>query len=142
MKFQVHVSLSGRTGVARVLVGCLWGLLAGCAAMVETTPAQLSRASPTQPVREVVMSRPANIKLATGYSRELAAGSRWQFAGTIAQGDVYRPPIGSVFSIEGHHVHEAYLVIRENRLQGFYLPGESRYSPLVPSLPLSLGTYP
>jgi hypothetical protein len=49
--------------------------------------------------------------------------------GILPEGTVYRP-IGTVFSIEGRNVHEAYLVVHAGAVRGFYLPAESRYSPL------------
>lgn len=56
----------------------------------------------------------------------------------MPQGDVYRP-VGTIFTIEGRKVHEAYLVIRDRTLGGFYLPGEQNYSPLSTAVALNLG---
>jgi hypothetical protein len=74
----------------------------------------------------------------TGYSRTLLAGSRWVAVGRLPQGTVYRR-LDGVFSIEGRHVHEAYLVVKESALHGFYLPGEANFSPLSPPVSLTLG---
>lgn len=115
--------------------------LVGCAATVEASPAQFSPQASGLPAQRISLNRPATITLATGYGRELSAGSHWQHVGNLPQGGVYKP-LNTVFSIEGRHVHEAWLVINNGSLQGFYLPAESRYSPLVPSLPLSLGAVP
>jgi hypothetical protein len=54
---------------------------------------------------------------------------------------VYRP-IGIAFAIEGKQVHEAYLVVSGSTLRGFYLPGESAYSPLAAEIQLPLGGPP
>ena len=68
----------------------------------------------------------------------LAEGSRWQRVGALPEGEVYRP-VGTVFTIEGRNVHEAYLVVSPARtLVGFYLPGESRLSLLPNPVQLSL----
>ena len=36
------------------------------------------------------------------------------------------------FTVEGAHVHEAYLVIAGEKLVGFYLPVESSFAPTTP----------
>jgi hypothetical protein len=88
--------------------------------------------------REIVVAAPVSIELSTGYKRQLAAGSRWREVGSLREGIVYMP-VGTVFTIEGRDVHEAYLVVQDGRLHGFYLPAESRYSPLQPSIPIDTG---
>lgn len=111
--------------------------LAGCAPSVVTAPASidLAASSDSRPIR---LKAPADVKLDTGYSRQLAAGSTWRPAGRIPAGTVYRP-VGTIFTIEGRQVHEAYLVVRERTLVGFYLPGELSYSPLTTAVPLTIG---
>lgn len=78
------------------------------------------------------------IRLETGYQRTLKAGSIWRLAGRLPQGSVYAP-VDSVLTIEGRQVHEAWLVVREGTLLGFYLPGESAYSPLSQPILLPQG---
>ena len=68
----------------------------------------------------------------------LGAGSRWRFAGVIPQGGVYRAAQG-VLTVEGANIHEAYLVIRERQVVGFYLPVEQAFSPLGEAVPLLIG---
>ena len=70
----------------------------------------------------------AQIVLASGYGRTLPAGSLWELRGNVPQGAVYRRSNG-VFTIEGAHVHEAYIVVSNDQLVGFYLPVERAYSP-------------
>lgn len=111
--------------------------LGACAPMVPTAPAALAVDSAASPMR-IQMTAPAEIRLDTGYTRTLAAGSRWQRVGMLPQGDVYRP-VGTIFTIEGRQVHEAYLVIAGGRLVGFYLPGEQAYSPLSKAISISTG---
>lgn len=71
----------------------------------------------------------------TGYSETLKAGSAWQSVGSTPQGEVYRP-VGKVFSVGGANRHEAYLVIAQGRIVGFYLPGERAFAPLPQPVPL------
>lgn len=114
-------------------------LLAACAAQVPVRPAQLLPLN--APAPEIVVQQQAALRLSTHYERILPAGGRWQAVGALPQGVVYRP-VDTVFTIEGKQVHEAYLVVQGGALQGFYLPGEGNFSPLVPSVPLSIGAKP
>lgn len=78
------------------------------------------------------------MKLPTGYQREIRKGSLWRSAGSIPQGEVLRP-VGTVFTIEGRQVHEAWLVLSDQKLVGFYLPGDQAYSALKSPLPMIVG---
>jgi hypothetical protein len=74
----------------------------------------------------IVVARDIKIELSTGYSRTLHQGTVWVAAGSIAQGQVYKPR-DTVFSVEGTNVHEAYLVMSDGKLVGYYLPVERSY---------------
>ncbi|WP_254700423.1 hypothetical protein [Trinickia violacea] len=89
-------------------------------------------------VAVLVVKQDAIVHLASGYERRIAAQSRWRSAGTLPQGQVLRP-VGTVFTIEGRQVHEAWLVVAGEELVGFYLPGESHFSPLDKPVVISLG---
>lgn len=113
-------------------------VLAACAASVQTSSASFVAA----PGPEVSVSQRAEVQLPTGYARVLAEGSRWRKVGSVAQGDVYRP-VGTVFTIEGRNVHEAYLIVTPQRaLVGFYLPGEASASMLSVPVQLSMREMP
>jgi hypothetical protein len=113
--------------------------LAACAATVPVIPAQLQPLA--SPADELDIQQATEIHLSTGYTRVLPAGSRWRARGTLPQGVVYQPE-GTVFAIEGRQIHEAYLVVRDGALQGFYLPAESNFSPLTPPVSLPGATHP
>ncbi|HEX2543365.1 MAG TPA: hypothetical protein VHL79_00710 [Ramlibacter sp.] len=122
--------------IAQWLAACgasVFLLLAGCAAAVLSVPAQLGPIGASEP--ELVVASDVPIALPTGYSRKVPARSQWRAVGTLPEGVVYRP-VGTVFAIEGRDVHEAYLVLRGLQVHGFYLPAESRYSPLASPIPL------
>lgn len=108
--------------------------LTACAA-VQHSPTRLQQlaVSAQPPLR--VLAQETRITLDTGYTRTLKAGGRWRAAGAVDQGDVYRP-VGDVFTLEGAHIHEAWLVVRDGVLVGFYLPAEHGYSPLGATAPL------
>ena len=114
--------------------------LASCALSVPVRPARLDAVGAGAPA-DLRLSRAVEVRLSTGYTRTLPAGSRWRAAGRLPEGVVWRP-VDSVFAIEGRNVHEAYLVVHEGRLTGFYLPGEAMFSPLDPPLPLPQGELP
>lgn len=83
------------------------------------------------------IAQDASVELDTGYTRSLKAGTQWIQAGTVSQGGVYKP-YKDVFTLEGAHIHEAYLVVSEGQLVGFYLPVEGAYSPLTRKVRLNL----
>ncbi len=100
--------------------------LAGCA--VQQTPAQLSALAPAAESGQQTLSSDIEWTLNTGYVRRLKKGSGWTKVGRLPQGDVYQPR-NDVFTLEGAHIHEAYLVIEDGVLVGFYLPAERAFSP-------------
>lgn len=108
----------------------LLAVMAGCA--VQHVPATLEPALGAD-MRQRVVAAQVQVGLPTGYTRALRAGSVWRFAGKLPQGDVYRP-VGDVFTLEGAHIHEAYLVVKDGSLVGFYLPAERAFSPLDKAL--------
>lgn len=105
-------------------------VLSGCAASVTHLPANLTAADEVTKPLHVALDQQVDIRLDTGYTRTLKAGSEWRRVGKIAQGDVYRPHNG-IFTLEGAHVHEAWLVGADGRLVGFYLPVERGFSPIA-----------
>ncbi|MDB5871599.1 MAG: hypothetical protein JWQ07_1041 [Ramlibacter sp.] len=107
-------------------------LLAACAAAGSaTSPVQLAPAPAALAAQEIQLQSPATFRLGIQYGRELPAGSRWRPMGLLAQGTVYRP-LNLVFMVEGQRVGEAYPVVKNDRLQGFFLPNEGGFSPIKP----------
>ncbi|MCA1324282.1 hypothetical protein [Herbaspirillum sp. alder98] len=114
--------------VGYVLLG---SMLFACASSVITQPATLT------PLVDASTSNAPRLRVITGtivtldkgFRRSIPQNSLWRRVGTLPQGEVYRP-VGLVFTIEGRQVHEAYLVLNDSTLAGFYLPGESAFSPL------------
>lgn len=110
-------------------------VLAGCALSVPAQKAQFTPYQQAQGVRQIRVLNNAEVVLDTAYKRRIPENSMWKLSGSLPQGDVYRAE-KTIFTIEGRQVHEAYLVLSGNSLVGFYLPGESNFSPL--SHPLTL----
>ena len=73
-----------------------------------------------------------DISIGTGYSRKLRQGTKWDYVGYITEGDIYKTK-DQILTIEGSNIYEAYIVVSENKLVGFYLPVEQTFSPLEDS---------
>lgn len=110
--------------------------------MVSSVPTKLTPVSLNAQSLDIKLIESTPIRFSTGYSHILSAGTHWKKFGEIPEGVVYQP-VDAIFSIEGRQVHEAYLVIdNQKRLVGFYLPGEQRYSQLDKSTILELSPFP
>ena len=114
-------------------------LLAGCASELRTEPAELSPLTPDTATSRLRLDYSVDVRLDSGYSRTLRAGTVWKRVGTIPEGEVWEP-VDTVLTVEGRYLHEAYLVVKESRLVGFYLPVEDAFLPLRPSLLLKFTT--
>lgn len=101
--------------------------LAGCASEVVRTPVtiEVDVAQTTQ----MLIDKDVDITLDGGYHRTLRSGTTLTRVGKIDQGAIFKPS-NTVFTVEGRHVHEAYIVLHKGALVGFYLPVEKAYSPL------------
>lgn len=124
----------------RWLAAALCCALGACATAVDSTRTPFTAAD-TATRQEATLARDVEVDLPSGYKRHLPGGSRWRWVGSTPQGRVYRP-IDTVFTIEGRNVHEAYLVLSQGALVGFYLPGEGAFSSLSKPLPMLLGDTP
>lgn len=103
-------------------------VLASCALPIPRQPETLTPSTDGDGKNQTIqVDEDLNVRLASGYSRVIRAGSVWKQSGTV-QGRVAYKVTNDVFTIEGTHVHEAYLLLDGNSLEGFYLPGESAVS--------------
>jgi hypothetical protein len=108
-------------------------LLASCAPAVVQQSVQLAPGGGTS----LRLTRPVSVPLSTGYSTRLRADTRWDLVGNLPQGDVYKTR-DQIVTVEGSDIHEAYIVVSQGSLVGFYLPVKRTFSPVAPSQPLSL----
>lgn len=108
-----------------LLLGML--LLVGCAMEVERMPSTLEPIAGAGRVE--TFKSDLVVVFDNGYERKVAAGAQFESVGRIPQGEVLRPK-NTVFAVEGKHMHEAYIVVSQGRLVGFYLPVEKSFSPL------------
>ncbi|WP_132258526.1 hypothetical protein [Paucimonas lemoignei] len=112
----------------RILI--LAAFVAGCASQVAYRPEAFKAVERSAQQTLKTLAQTTEVQLDTGYSRTLKAGSQWVHAGTISQGEVYKP-YKDVFTLEGAHIHEANLVVANDQLVGFYLPVERGFSSLA-----------
>ncbi len=106
------------------------GLTFSCAfdvVRVKQEPAQFEPNASEQD--EWTLGQDVNVSLNTGYKRKLKAGTRWHCIGKIENGDVYKTK-DQILTVEGSNIYEAYIVVSERYLVGFYLPGNQTFSPL------------
>jgi hypothetical protein len=101
-------------------------LLAGCALDVVRHSTILAHTEPAQ-VRQYLVLQAVLVRFDTGYERTIRAGAVFAEIGTLKQGNVLKP-VNIVFTIEGTHVHEAYPVVDDGRIVGFYLPVEKAFA--------------
>jgi hypothetical protein len=113
-----------RSWKALLLTCCV----AACASEVVRHPTELS-ATPPQQQKRYVASQPASIMLDSGYSRTIGRETEFLEIGRIKQGAVLKP-LNSSLTVEGAHMHEAYPVVENGHITGFYLPVEQAFSPL------------
>ena len=100
-------------------------IVVGCASDVVRQRVDLQeRPGPTLTLADQV-----EVRFDSGFERTLRRGSRFKEVGRIQQGRVLQP-IDTVFTVEGRHVHEAYLVVNDEKIIGFYLPVEAAYTPV------------
>jgi len=103
--------------------------LAACAPEVVRQPAQMTPIT-EQPGGSIEILEDASISVGpVGYRRVISRGSVWMRIGRLVEGEVYKP-VDRVFTVEGAHIHEAYLVLDGDRVVGFYLPVERAFSPV------------
>jgi hypothetical protein len=117
------------------VVAAALSTLAGCASPVQMLPTSLITSAEGGQQRRLSLS--AQASSSAGFVRTLPAGTVLVAVGRVAAGDVWRP-VNHVLTVEGRHIHEAYVVVRGGQWVGFYLPVERTFSPLSSPITLSL----
>ena len=110
-----------------------FSLLVGCAMEVVRAPVNIT------PVKgsEFILTQPAYLVLDSGYQRTINSGTTFLEVGATQFGMVLKP-LNTSFTIEGAHMHEAYPVIQNGAVTGFYLPVEKSFSPLTKPIAISI----
>jgi hypothetical protein len=111
------------------LVAIVFAGLALSACAPEIVRSSISYAQHTGAKETIQFTKSTRIPNSSGTGNTLFVGMRWDLAGEVVHGKVYRSK-DSVFFVQGANSHEAYLVIKDKKLVGFYLPGERAWSAL------------
>ena len=114
-----------------IIISCFLGvLLVACAfdlVHVKQIPTQIKTNQVSLP--SFKLEKDIDFSCGTGYNRKLKQGTRWNYVGTVTYGDVYKTN-DQILTVEGSNIYEAYIVVSNDKLVGFYLPAEQSYSPL------------
>lgn len=101
-------------------------VFAGCALEVPRTPTSFTQLSAKNLGPVIELESDTSIDVGTGFPRLVPRGTAFKQVGTIPQGDVFKP-ISFTLTLEGANVHEAFFVIKNFDLVGFYLPVEGAF---------------
>lgn len=108
----------------RVFLISLFLLIAGCSIDQVRVEQQLA-SSPNQgavfQLRTSASAKARNVRTV-----ELRRGTRWRLLGSIERGTVFEP-LDQVVTVNGYNVHEAYIVVQDDQLVGYYLPYENSF---------------
>ena len=111
-------------------------LTSACAFDVVRITENATTLIPADPgARPFTLGTDTTVDLGTGYSRTLNAGTRWTPVGRVSEGEVFRTS-DQVLTVEGSNIHEAYAVLQNDTLVGFYLPVRKTFSPVPSGVPL------
>jgi hypothetical protein len=124
---------AARTVVA-VGVGLVSALTLACMPELVRTRTEFTPSVSGEP-STLVMSQPIRVSSTKGFSETIAQETSWKRVGAVPQGDVYKP-VGTIFMLTSANAHEAYLVVSDGKVVGFYLPGEVAFAPA--SVPVDL----
>ena len=105
-----------------VFVGCAFDLVHVKQIPTQINSSQLGKTS-WKLINEVEVS------YGTVYTRQLKSGTKWDYVGKVEQGYVYKTN-DQILTVEGSNIFEAYIVILEDNIVGFYLPVEKSYTPI------------
>lgn len=121
-----------------LLVAPLSMILTGCpfdVVHIKQIPVQFENTATIKPDFE--LKEEVGISLGTGYSRKLNKGTRWKYVSSISYGSIYKTT-DQILTVEASNICEAYIVVTDQNLVGFFLPVEQAYSPLSKPIPLAI----
>ena len=127
-KHDPLISLISIVASTILVYGCAFDVL-----KISKNPVLLDDSLSEKPI--LLIEENLEITLSTGYKRTLKSGTKWHYVGQISYGDIYKTK-DQILTIEGSNIYEAFIVVSEEQLVGFYLPVEQSFSPL--SDPLTL----
>lgn len=103
-------------------IGCAFDVIT-----IKKIPVQPDTSLP--PKKMIAVEENLIIELSTGYTRTIKKGTKWQYVSEISYGDVFKTK-DQILTIEGSNIYEAFIVVSDKQLVGFYLPVEQAFSPI------------
>lgn len=118
---------------------CSSVMTASCAFDISHVSTQATQFSPNiESERTLILEKVLEIdQTPCGYDRTLRQGTHWELIGEIPEGEVFKP-LDQVLTIECSNIFEAYLVVTEGFLVGFYLPVEKMFAPMSEKIKLPI----
>ncbi len=104
--------------------------IAGCCfdlTRVKYTPVVMKTTTPPKPMW--ILMEKADVPLESWSTTHLKPNTKWEYVGTIEQGDVYKTK-DQIVTVKGSNMFEAYLVLSQEEIVGFYLPFEESFAPI------------
>ncbi len=100
--------------------------MTGCASEIVKTPAKFSAIEPDK-MKLIQIQKDTKVSSSSGYTKVIKGGSIWKLIGEIEEGNVYKI-MNDIFIVEGAHIHEANIVIKDQILVGYYIPVLEKFS--------------
>ncbi|HOC57533.1 MAG TPA: hypothetical protein PKI20_18090 [Verrucomicrobiota bacterium] len=105
---------------------------------VKQVPAALTPASDSP---SFLLAKETRVHLGSGSATQLKANTTWNQVGVTESGKVYSTK-DQVVKVVASNIYEAYIVVSNDCLVGFYLPVEKTLVPLSRPLPLEIQREP
>jgi hypothetical protein len=107
---------------ARSLAIVVLCAIGGCAFDISHVTRVPTEFQPSAPDRSGwTLRQEQSIGLGSGFPTKLRPGTRWQLAGHVPQGNVYRTS-DQIVTVEASNIYEAMVVTQGDTCVGFYLP--------------------
>jgi hypothetical protein len=115
-------------------------LSAGCAFDISHIDQQSATLAPVAaPQPPWTLRHAVSVYVGSGFSTDLKAGTRWTLVGHIAAGDVCQTR-DQIVEVESSNMYEAYLVLNDSKIAGFYLPVEHSFVAARPPVAIALAS--
>ena len=105
--------------IVLMITGCCFDLT-----HVKYVPVVIEIKTPSKSVW--MLTEKIDVPLKSWSTTKLKPSTKWEYIGTIEQGEVYKTK-DQIVTVRGSNTFEAYLVISEEQIVGFYLPIEKGF---------------
>jgi hypothetical protein len=130
-----HLNLIQAGGIALLTIA-----LAGCAFDIARVDQKPTTFSPVNDGHSFVLLKEVTAHLGTGFPTVLHGNTTWRQVGSTPSGEVYSTK-DQIVKVEASNIYEAYIVVSNRALVGFYLPVEKSFVPHS-SIPMQIENKP